>query len=454
LFYGDDDCMYESYSRFYKLFFDYVIVFQKAFLHLYDEEKTTRAEFLFGTNLDYYHPIKTQKKVDVAFFGIPECNRQEYLKYLIDNGINLKIFGRNWDILPEFKKYYEGMLPLEEFVKKINETKITINFSRNRYGNLHFKGRIFETAKCRSFMLVEYCPIYEDFLTPGKELIMFKSKEELLKLTRYYLEHEEEREQIAKRAYDKLKKKKYGFYYDLQKFLSKSYKKEIIHHPLPKINKKIIELNKSDVNLPLDKLKEKIKDYNYVCFNNKILKKNKYKEYLQMYAHEKSNKDLTCCSCYLYKKNLGIYFHFNPHEVISNNKEHLKEMIDISLLSAKKEYFLNNIVLFKRIFKKKKLDLINHSNTNFIQIPLVYIPKLKYVKYNEMKTYFQPKFLYNLYLLKNKRRLLKDPYIYNLMFEALTGNYYILWLIMDAINDPYYKQKERELREHNTEEDA
>jgi hypothetical protein len=452
LFYGDDDCMYESYSRFYKLFFDYIIVFQKAFKHLYDEEKNTRAEFLFGTNLDYYYPIKTEKKIDVSFFGIPECNRVEYLRYLIDNGINLRIFGRNWENMPEYKDYYGGMLPLEEFIKKINETKITINFSRNRFGKLHFKGRIFETAMCRSFSLVEYCPIYEDFLKPGKELIMFKTKEELLEKVRYYLANEKEREEIATRAYNRLKKNKMGFYYDLQKFLKKSYKKKIKHFPLPKIQKKMIELSKEDVDMSYDELKEKLKDYDYVCFNNKIIKKNPYKEYLQMYAHEKSKKEISCCSCYLYKENIGIYLYFNPNEVFSTNKQDFVKMLDISTISAQKDYFLNNLGIFRDMFNNKKIEFMTEDNTNFIQIPLVYIPKLNYVKYKNMKSHFQPKFLYRLYALRSQNRLYKDPYIYRLFFEILSGNYYLLWLIINAIKDPYYKQKEHELEEHRIED--
>lgn len=445
MFYGDDDCMYESFTRFYKLFFDYIIVFQKDYMHLYKEEKNIRVEYQFATNFDCYYPIESEKKYDVSFFGIPEYDREEYIRYLIGNGIKVNIFGRNWENRLEFKPYYGGMLPFEEFIKKMNETKITLNFSKNRLGNLHFKGRVFETAMCRSFMLVEYSPTYAEYLKPGKEIVMFKDKEELLRLVKYYLEHENEREEIAKRAYKRLNKK-IGFYYDLKKFLKKSYNKKIVHFPLPDINKKIIELSKSDVELSAEELSIKLKGYDYVCFNKDILKKNNYKEYMQMYAHEKSGKDLTCCSCYLYKKSIGIYFYYNPHEVFITNKDYLVKMIDISMISAKKEYFLKNLQIFRDLFNNKKIDFMKEYNTNFIQLPLVYIKKLDYVKYKDMKAYFNPKFLYKLYSLRYQNKLFTDPYIYKLFFEIVKGNFFLAYLLIKAFKDPYYKQKEIELQ--------
>ncbi len=445
MFSGDDDCMYESSSRFYKLLFDNIIIFQKDYLHLYKEEKNIRVEFALATNFDCYHPMNVEKKYNVSFFGIPECDRIEYIKYLIDNGIDVNIFGRNWDNYPEFKKYYGGILPFEEFIKKMNESKITLNFSKNRFHKLHFKGRVFETAMCRTFMLVEYCPTYGEMLNEGKEIVMFKDKEELLKQVKYYLDNEKEREDIAKRAYKRVSKG-YGFYYDLKKFLKKYYKKTPIHNSLPKIDKKIFEITEKEINLPIEELKENLKGYDYVCFNKNILMKNNHKEYFQIYALEKSKKDMCCCSCYLSKKNIGIYFYYNSFEVFSRNKEHFVKMLDISTLAAKKDYFLNNLDNFRKLFKNNKIDFFTEENTTFIQMPLIDIPKIDYVTYKDMKAYFLPKFLYRLYNLREQGKLFTDPYIYNLFFEMIKGNFYLMYLLLNAVKDPYYKAKIDEIK--------
>ncbi|MBR9705315.1 glycosyltransferase [Candidatus Pacearchaeota archaeon] len=447
MFYGDDDCMYESFTRFYKLLFDNIIVFQKDFMYKYNEEKNIQVDFMFATNFDCYYPVKTKKIYDVSFFGIPEYDREEYIRYLMKNKIKVDIFGRNWHDKPEFLPYYHGNLPFEEFIKAMSQSKITLNFSKNRFGKIHFKGRIFEAASCNAFQLVEYTPTYAEFFKEGSEVIMFKTKEELLKQVKYYLKNEKERKIIANNAYNKLKKNKYGFKYDLIKYLKKYYKNPPIHPPLPKVSQKIYEITKKHINFSKNQFTEILKDYDLVCFNKNILKKIKHKEYFQIYAHEKSNKDLTCCSFYLAKKNIGIYLFCNSNEVFQTNKDHFTKMLDINTISAKKEYFLNNINVFKDLFKSnnKKHSFITKENTNFIQIPLVYLPKLNYIKYKDMKPYLLPKFLYNLYSLRHKKKLMTDPYIYNLLLEITKGNYFLLWLLVDALKKPYYREKEKEL---------
>ncbi|MBI5211981.1 MAG: glycosyltransferase [Nitrospirae bacterium] len=53
--------------------------------------------------------------------------------------------------------------------------------------------RVFQTAACGAFILHEYKEDVPDLFEPGKEIIMYKSLDELPDLIKYYLKHEDER---------------------------------------------------------------------------------------------------------------------------------------------------------------------------------------------------------------------------------------------------------------------
>ena len=52
-------------------------------------------------------------------------------------------------------------------------------------------------------MLAERSVEHERLFKDGKEAVFFESNEELLTKTRYFLEHDEERTQIAKAGYER-----------------------------------------------------------------------------------------------------------------------------------------------------------------------------------------------------------------------------------------------------------
>lgn len=64
--------------------------------------------------------------------------------------------------------------------------------------------RVLEIMACQGFVLVNY---QEDLATEfedGKELVMYRSLEEMVEKVRYYLEHEDERKTIARAGYEKV----------------------------------------------------------------------------------------------------------------------------------------------------------------------------------------------------------------------------------------------------------
>ena len=170
----------------------------------------------------------------------------EKLEYLIDHGINVRIFGSGWSNYPKFKNFYGGSLSNEDLVKVINKTKINISFSLNYQRKNHMKGRVFEISGCKSFLLSQEFPNADRFFDIGKELVLFKDNEDLLKKVKYYLKNEKEREQIAERGYKRVIKD-YDFSKELNEFFNKIINNEFKNDGF-NINKKVINLNINKLN--------------------------------------------------------------------------------------------------------------------------------------------------------------------------------------------------------------
>ena len=65
--------------------------------------------------------------------------------------------------------------------------------------------RIFDVLGAGGFLLTNYQEELEDYFEIGKDLVCYSSEEDLLQKTAYYLEHDEERKQIARNGYLKVK---------------------------------------------------------------------------------------------------------------------------------------------------------------------------------------------------------------------------------------------------------
>lgn len=66
--------------------------------------------------------------------------------------------------------------------------------------------RVFDILSCGGFCLTNYQPEIAEYFVDGEELVMYTSIEDLVEKVAYYLEHDEEREQIARNGYEKLKR--------------------------------------------------------------------------------------------------------------------------------------------------------------------------------------------------------------------------------------------------------
>ena len=213
-----------------------------------------------AANPNIYRPCDVLKEFDVSFVGQAYGNRPEYIQYLVDREIKVRVWGNGWQYLsselrqanqhflkrllrlgqkllrPEewrelwlrfqlFKtvqnetaigdipsqdvpsidlpaKIVGGILSDRAMIDLYSRSKINLGFST--CGNTHLaekrilqiRLRDFEVPMSGGFYMVEYMEELEEFFTIGEEIVCYTDPEDLADKIRYYLAHDEERERI------------------------------------------------------------------------------------------------------------------------------------------------------------------------------------------------------------------------------------------------------------------
>ena len=142
--------------------------------------------------------------IDVMTYGTFYPYRTRMLKHVLDAGINMKIYG----VIP--RRFYNEELETANQHKFISgEEKSRLLYgSKIVFNQMHFAEvggvncRFFEVYGSGAFQLSDYRPILHDLLPINPELVSFKSIDEGIEKIKYYLNHEEERYEIAQKVYE------------------------------------------------------------------------------------------------------------------------------------------------------------------------------------------------------------------------------------------------------------
>lgn len=134
-----------------------------------------------GYDSNIHRPVDVPKVRDVAFIGGMRPYRNK--------------FKSGWDF-----EVINGIYN-EDHSKVVSETKINLSFTEGR----GVSNRIYKLMAAGGFVLtMPYDSMYEDF-TPGKDFDTFSTPKELREKIVYYLEHEDERKEIAAHGYETVK---------------------------------------------------------------------------------------------------------------------------------------------------------------------------------------------------------------------------------------------------------
>lgn len=127
-------------------------------------------------------------------------HRRTTLKWVIDGGFQLKLWGRDWEKDDALKNFAHGILPYgEELAKMYSATKIVLaTFS---HYTSHF--RVYEAMACGALPMLRYVPDEDDLTNlrdkfkENEHFVFYYGKQDLNDKLDYYLTHEAERQRIV-----------------------------------------------------------------------------------------------------------------------------------------------------------------------------------------------------------------------------------------------------------------
>jgi spore maturation protein CgeB len=222
-----------------------------------------------AANPNIYKPYNLPQEYDVSFVGQAYGDRPGYIKFLLDAGIDVRVWGYGWNnysseakvstpernpfqrtlyvgkklltvegwhavgrklkkIAPSFQgssgesiekqktvlpdNMLGGTLSDLEMIQMYSRSKINIGFST--CGNTHETGerivqvrlRDFEVPMSGGFYMVEYMEELEEFFEIGKEIVCYTGPGDLAEKIKYYLTHDSEREAIRMAGYERCKR--------------------------------------------------------------------------------------------------------------------------------------------------------------------------------------------------------------------------------------------------------
>jgi spore maturation protein CgeB len=206
----DDENYFDAHSKYYCQVADAVVTNDYFGYHNYLKLAIPAIFSVAPFDADKYHPVKTEKDIDVCFLGDCTKNgRMEFINHLTQNGVKVETFG---------KGSKNGFVDLESFSSIFSRSLINLNFTKldslswiNRCDPLlnrvrQNKGRPVEAALTRSFCLSEYSPGLEHMFKTGFEIDTFVDKNELLSKVKYYLANRNEAERLAENAFQRARK--------------------------------------------------------------------------------------------------------------------------------------------------------------------------------------------------------------------------------------------------------
>ena len=189
--------LYKEYRR---------LAYEKTVIYYSEEEFKTYIDRFFKTqyHLNVADNIKGALANHMRMWFNQAVFRQVIVDWLIDAKItNIKLWGNGWTKYEKYKKYAMGPAENGEILSKIYQaSKIVL-------GNnclTTSAARAWESMLSGAFYISNYIPPESDItdihkiIKGNKDIIMFYNRKDLIKKVRYYLKHDDERREMARRG--------------------------------------------------------------------------------------------------------------------------------------------------------------------------------------------------------------------------------------------------------------
>jgi spore maturation protein CgeB len=149
----------------------------------------------WGCNHYLYKDTGLPRIYDVSFVGRRYGIREDFIAQLRSKGVEVKTYGEGWP----------GNQRLDQMsmVRLLAQSRIVLNISQSSSGKTdQVKGRDFEVLGCGALLLTKDFPDIKLYYEPGKEIATYSDASDAAEKIKYYLEHEEERAEVAKCGHD------------------------------------------------------------------------------------------------------------------------------------------------------------------------------------------------------------------------------------------------------------
>jgi spore maturation protein CgeB len=148
--------------------------------------------------------ISVNKEYDVIFMGHYENDgRDDFINYLIKNGINVKVFGdKLWKKSKIPKMHISSGKPRLQYVKTLKKSKIALAFY-SKINNDVFTRRCFEIPASKTLLMAKYSEALSKIYEEDTDIVMFRDKLELLSKVRELLYQKDQLNKIAINGYYK-----------------------------------------------------------------------------------------------------------------------------------------------------------------------------------------------------------------------------------------------------------
>lgn len=152
--------------------------------------------------------IEQEKEIDVSFVGGLSAlhdERRELLGYL-STRVPLNVYGSGIESLDpnsNIRKIYRGEAWGTGMFGTLAKSRITVNHHHSVAENYANNMRLFEATGTGALLITDYRDNLNDLFDIGKEVVVYRSKEECAALIQYYMRNPEEAEAIAKAGQQK-----------------------------------------------------------------------------------------------------------------------------------------------------------------------------------------------------------------------------------------------------------
>jgi hypothetical protein len=229
--------------------FDYNLHSEGSAGRYFEEAGARPLWWPMASNPKYFHPYAVPCNIPVSFVGANYALRSRYVSYLLQHGIDVRVFGPTWRYAARtpfrasakrwlllaraaaahrpaarstasamlaahdfnihldaaFRENLHPPVPDEELVRLYSRSQISLGFievhDRNdpsREIRRHVHLREFEAPMSGALYCTGHIDELTHFFEPGREIVTYRNEEELLAAVRRLLAHPEEAERIRK----------------------------------------------------------------------------------------------------------------------------------------------------------------------------------------------------------------------------------------------------------------